>query len=483
MANRRVVHDETVVIGSDDVMLCAVLHDSGDASSPRHLGMAEALRAVGIDLASARAEADSTVVRLFCVDRVDANVLEQLARLASPGTWRVLAIALEAFTDSRTSWQLLAHGAADVVVWRSNEDGAREVAARLERWTDVDAIVSSDVVKCNLIGRSPVWLRTIREVAEIAAYTDTPLLLGGETGTGKELIARLVHSLDRRPNKRDLVLVDCTTLVPELSGSELFGHERGAFTGAVSARDGACALANGGTLFLDEIGELPLALQAELLRVVQEGTFKRVGSNSWQKAKFRLVCATHRDLAAEVQRGAFRRDLFYRIAGITCTLPTLAQRQEDIIPLAEYFIRQVRPDLGTTGVEMDHAVRDYLVGRAYPGNVRDLRQLVTRMIARHPGTGYLSVGDIPHDERPASSDAVGDWRSEAFARGIRLALAAGASLREISSEASNLAIRIAMEECASLSSAARRLGVSARALQLRRANDQTSPPPRMRSRH
>ncbi|WP_206044659.1 sigma 54-interacting transcriptional regulator [Gemmatimonas groenlandica] len=429
-----------------------------------------------------RADTASTSVRLLGFDEVNDEVLSRLSRLAAPGTWRVLAIAFAPFAHPRTAWQLLEHGAADVVVWRNDSDGAREVAARLARWTDVDAIVTSDVVKRNLVGRSPAWLRTIREVAEIAAYTDVPLLLGGETGTGKELIARLVHTLDRRPTKRDLVLVDCTTLMPELSGSELFGHERGAFTGAVASRDGACALANGGTLFLDEIGELPLALQAELLRVVQEGTYKRVGSNSWQQVKFRLVCATHRDLTAEVQRGTFRRDLFYRIAGITCTLPTLAERTDDIIPLAEHFIRQVRPDLDTDRVEMDDAVRDYLVGRAYPGNVRDLRQLVTRMIARHPGAGHLSVGDIPIDERPVASDTVGDWRGDAFARGIRLALAAGASLREISSEASSMAIRIAMDESASLRSAARRLGVSARALQLRRASEQTSTPPSMRPR-
>src|SRR5437763_9151048 len=135
---------------------------------------------------------------------------------------------------------------------------------------------------------------------EAAFFTDAPVLSTGETGTGKELIARLVHSLDARSKKRDLVVVDCTTIVPTLSGSEFFGHERGAFTGAVSTREGAFALADGGTLFLDEVGELPLTLQPRLLRVLQEHTYKRVGGNLWQEAKFRLVCATNRNLETEI---------------------------------------------------------------------------------------------------------------------------------------------------------------------------------------
>ena len=148
----------------------------------------------------------------------------------------------------------------------------------------------------------------------------------GETGTGKELAARLIHTLDRRPRKGDLVVLDCATVVPQLAGSEFFGHERGAFTDAVAGRDGCFALANGGTLFLDEIGELPLTLQAELLRAIQERTFKRVGSNVWRSSVFRLVCASNRELLAEVGQSAFRMDLYYRVASVTITLPPLRDR-------------------------------------------------------------------------------------------------------------------------------------------------------------
>src|SRR5262249_51814424 len=147
-----------------------------------------------------------------------------------------------------------------------------------------------------LIGDSPAWRRLVRRIVEVARFTDAAVLITGETGTGKELVARLVHALDPRTTKRKLVLLDCTTIVPPLSGGAFFGHERGASTGATPTRDGAFALADGGTLFLDEVGELPLALQAELLRVVQEGTYKRVGSNEWRETQFRLVCATNREL-------------------------------------------------------------------------------------------------------------------------------------------------------------------------------------------
>src|SRR5678816_4688946 len=143
-------------------------------------------------------------------------------------------------------------------------------------------------------------------------------LIAGESGTGKELVARLIHALDRREPKGPFVVLDCTTVSPELAGSEFFGHERGAFTTAVTAREGAFAMADGGTLFLDEVGELPLALQAELLRVIQERVYKRVGSNTWKQADFRLVCATNRDLAAEEAKGNFRLDLFHRIASSRC---------------------------------------------------------------------------------------------------------------------------------------------------------------------
>jgi transcriptional regulator with GAF, ATPase, and Fis domain len=146
------------------------------------------------------------------------------------------------------------------------------------------------------------------------------------------------------------------------------------------------------------VGELSVPLQAELLRVIQEGTFKRVGSNTWRRSAFRLVCATNKDLAAEQADGAFRNDFYYRIAGCTLHLPSLRERTEDILPLFRHFFEQVHPD--GEPPELDGAVRDLLVSRDYPGNVRDLRSLVLRIVHRYLGMGFITVGDIPDDQRP-----------------------------------------------------------------------------------
>ena len=272
-----------------------------------------------------------------------------------------------------------------------------------------------------------------------------------------------------RAAKGEFVVLDCTTVVPELSGSEFFGHERGAFTHAVSTRQGAFELADGGTLFLDEVGELPLPLQAELLRVVQERTYKPVGSNVWKNANFRLVCATNRDLVAEQERGAFRRDFYHRIASWTCELPPLSERREDILPLARRFLEQA---LGTPEPpELESALRDYLQLRNYPGNVRELRQLVRRIAHRHLGRGPITVGDVPEDEIPrAAAGLAGDWREAGLERTIRHAQALGVTLREIGTGAAEVAIRVALEDSAgNLQRAARKLGVTDRALQMRRA--------------
>src|SRR5262249_42130067 len=157
-------------------------------------------------------------------------------------------------------WKLLEAGATDVLNWDEISKPPSELAERFERWATIEQILHSPAVQDTLVGQSHTWIAVLRDVIEIAYFTESAILITGETGTGKELIAHLIHTLDRRPGKRDLVVLDCTTVVPELSGSEFFGHERGAFTHAVATREGAFALADGGTLFLDEVSELPSAL-------------------------------------------------------------------------------------------------------------------------------------------------------------------------------------------------------------------------------
>jgi transcriptional regulator with GAF, ATPase, and Fis domain len=444
--------------------LCLQICGSNDDA--RITAVKAALGARGIAVVTPAAS-DGCAAVVLCVTRADVEVFDAIRTCGADGAHRVLVLALESI-QSRHTWTLLEHGASDVIPFVGSVQGAAEaIAVRAERWAETDALVAADVVQGNLVGQSAVWIATLRQLVELARYADAPCLLGGETGTGKELAARLIHTLDERPRKGSLVLVDCTTLTPELTGSELFGHERGAFTGAVTARDGACALADGGTLFLDEIGELPLRLQSELLRVLQEGTYKRVGSDHWRQTRFRLVCATNRQLPDEVAAGRFRSDLYYRIAGISCRLPSLRERCEDVMPLVAHFIKALCPS-DSQPPAVEEAVADYLMTREYPGNVRELRQLVVRIMARHAGSGPITAGDLPADERPCAAVVPADWRDDGFVHGIRRALAQGVRLPEIGRAAEEVAIRIALGENRSIRHAALRLGVTDRALQLRR---------------
>ena len=394
---------------------------------------------------------------------------------------RVLAVSLGAARLPATvSWQLLAAGAADVLEWDAHPNPANRIAARWERWVQIEELLESSVVRSNLIGNSPAWLALLREVIESACFSTGSILLLGSSGTGKELLARLIHTLDKRPEKRELVILDCTTVVPELSGSEFFGHERGAFTGAVTARDGAFALAHRGTLFLDEVGDLPAPLQAQLLRVIQEGQYKRVGGNTWYDTDFRLVCATNRDLLREVEEGRFRADLYYRLAGTILRIPSLWERREDVIPLAEFFLAAARP--GESACAFEDTVKEYLLARRYPGNIRDLKQLVSRMSLRHAGPGPITVGDIPEDERPPQA-APAAWLDGDFDLSVRRALLAGAGLKDIGKAALDAAIRIALEDAGgNLQQAARKLQVTDRAIQMRRAAGKQDNTPRASSR-
>ncbi|MBI2906440.1 MAG: sigma-54-dependent Fis family transcriptional regulator [Chloroflexi bacterium] len=406
---------------------------------------------------------------IIIVPEISQAICEFVRTVSGNGARRVLAILEgEAPSASQGAWEVLQAGASDVLIWNELSDPGNAISARFRRWQEVDELVESPLVVKNLVGGSPAWKSVVRRVVEVARFTDSPVLLIGETGTGKELLARLIHTLDEKRNQRSLVVLDCSTIVPELSGSELFGHERGAFTGAVAARDGAFALADGGTLFLDEVGELPLGLQTQLLRALQEHTYKRVGSNSWRRTDFRLICATNRDLPMEEARGHFRRDLYYRVAAWTIRLPSLRKRAEDIIPLVRHFMRL--SGMADAPPELEAAVKTYFVTRDYPGNVRDLQNLVHRIMTSYVGVGPITLGNVPPDERPEANHTAQDWFDPASEQAIRQAVALGVGLREIRRAVEAAAIRIAIEgENGNLKRAAHKLGVTDRALQKRKA--------------
>lgn len=401
---------------------------------------------------------------VYAFSECSQEVITRIVELSR--TTSVLAIALGRLESAQT-WALLRAGAMDVLAWPRMPENAAQITSRWKRFCELRELVESARVHQVLVGDSPAWCKLIWGLAEAAAFTQIPVLVLGESGTGKELIAQLVHDLDRRPHKRELVVVDCTTLRPELCGSELFGHERGAFTGALQSRDGACAQAHGGTLFLDEIGELPLELQAQLLRVIQEQKYKRIGNNSWQATQFRLVCATHRDLLQGVARGTFREDLYHRIAGGVFRAPPLRERRSDILPLATHFLSQVGLQ---SNYELDDSVREYLLMREYPGNVRDLRRVVTRLAHRHVGPGPITLGSVPPEEWPAGAPDAGVWQDDGFERALRHAISLGVGLREIGQAVADTTIRLALDLAdGNLQRAASHLGVTDRALQLRRA--------------
>jgi transcriptional regulator with GAF, ATPase, and Fis domain len=401
---------------------------------------------------------------IILFDKVTSELYQVIGALSRHGATRVLLIAADKMSLTNDEvWGLLQEGASDLVVWSEEIDLATAIRARLHRWREVDDLVTSEMIP-KLVGQSWAWLKALRQLIEAAYYTDAPILLVGETGTGKELMARLAHSLDAQRNTRELVIMDCTTIVPELSGSELFGHERGAFTGALNTRDGAFALADGGILFLDEVGELLPTLQVQLLRVLQEHTFKRVGSNAWRRSDFRLICATNRDLPLAIEQERFRRDLYYRLATWTIHLPPLHERKEDIPMLVEHFLQQARPD--RVPPPLSDPVRDYFLTRNYPGNVRDLRNLVFRIAWRHTGPGPITIGDIPSDEWPVNDHGSHHWCDDQVEQIVRGALAMDVKLRDIRHAIEDTTIRLAIENAhGNLQRASASLGVTDRMLQ------------------
>jgi transcriptional regulator with PAS, ATPase and Fis domain len=224
-----------------------------------------------------------------------------------------------------------------------------------------------------LIGRAPAFQEMLAMVARVAPSMATVMLLG-ESGTGKELVAQAVHACSTRTHK-SLVAVDCASMPETLFESELFGHERGAFTGATTARAGLVEAASGGTLFLDEVGDIPLTIQVKLLRLLESGTYRRVGSPELRHADIRVISATHRNLSQMVSQGTFREDLYYRLSTFPIHLPALRERKEDIALLSSALLQRISPSRNLT---LSAAALRLLQAQDFPGNVRELRNLLER---------------------------------------------------------------------------------------------------------
>jgi transcriptional regulator with GAF, ATPase, and Fis domain len=257
-----------------------------------------------------------------------------------------------------------------------------------------------------IIGASPGLVRVLENVRRVAP-TDATVLINGETGTGKELIARAIHSGGRRAD-RPFIKLNCAALPPGLVESELFGHEKGAFSGALQKREGRYELANGGTIFLDEIGELPMDVQAKLLRVLQEQEFERVGSSRTIKVDVRVVAATNRDLRRCIRDGEFREDLYYRLAVFPVELPPLRARTEDIPLLVQFFVQKYAPRVGRRVEGVDPETLAALMRYSWPGNIRELENLVERALILNSGATLKIAPELLalHAPEPAAAPAV-----------------------------------------------------------------------------
>jgi len=270
-----------------------------------------------------------------------------------------------------------------------------------------------------VVGRS-LRMREIFGLCERLAPTDVSVLLGGETGTGKDVLARAIHQHSAR-KKNALIVVDCGAVVGSLIESELFGHEKGAFTGASQQRAGAFELAHGGTIFLDEVGELPLDLQPKLLRVLETHTFRRVGGNKEIKVDIRVIAASKRNLQLEVERGKFREDLFFRLAVVTMDLPSLRERREDIPALAKHLLSRIddKAAQGTSPLTLDAQVLDALSGHDWPGNVRELRNVLERAayLSRAQGLSTLALNALPVAQRAMNESSRGEANPLSFSPG------------------------------------------------------------------
>ena len=330
---------------------------------------------------------------------------------------------------------------------------ARERASMLERrvtvlTAEVDALGGHRRV----VGESPAWKNVLKQATQVAA-TDTTVLLLGDSGTGKEVIARFIHRASAR-NNGPFVALNCAALPEQLLESELFGHERGAFTGAMTSKPGQLEMAAAGVLFLDEVSEMSLTAQAKFLRVLQEREFQRLGGTRVLKSNVRVIAATNRDLSAAIARGTFREDLYYRLNVFEIALPKLRERPDDILPLSQAFLHDIGHEFGRPPAGISREARQLLLEYHWPGNVRQLRNTLERaaivcdgglitgehlaLPARPPcvpsaataaatpptdaGNGRGSAGDLKTMERAAIESALREARQNKSKAAKRLGL-------------------------------------------------------------
>ena len=347
----------------------------------------------------------------------------------------IIAIVITGFGTVKDAVDAIKQGASDFITKPFQFDALLHVlnsALEQKRLKSENAYLRSQLQERykldGLVGRSPV-MKDLFHLLEIVAATSSTVLITGETGTGKELAARAIHhNSSRRANR--FVAINCSAIPETLLEAELFGHARGAFTGAVGTRQGRFEQAHKGTLFLDEVGTMSPALQAKLLRVLQEREFERVGDSHTIKVDVRVIAATHSDLEKMVAEGAFREDLYYRLNVIPVKLPPLRERREDIPLLVQHFVQRVSAEQGRSAATVSQDAMRKLMAHGWPGNVRQLENAVERALAFSQGRGQIDVQDLAPDiqNQTGTGDAVEPWLPEEgldlerYMSGVELAL-------------------------------------------------------------
>ncbi len=355
---------------------------------------------------------DTAAVDLVLLDqKMEGMSGDELLALLKKKNPLVRAIMITAYASVDTAVRVMRLGADDFlekpVDLRLLRDKIEDIASQLaveEDAGEISAVLEELDLPLQVIGDSPA-MKELLSLVRRMARTPWTVLVRGETGTGKELVGRLLHSLSPR-QAAPFVELNCAAVPENLFESELFGHEKGAFTGADSRRKGRFELAQNGTLFLDEVGELPLNLQAKLLRALQENRISRVGSEQDIEVDVRVVAATNRDLKKMVAEGKFREDLFYRLNVLELEIPPLRQRKEDIPALVDFFLQKYAFE----PVTISRAALDALVKYSFPGNIRELEHLIQRVVALTRSTKIMP-SDLPREIRLSQAAGEGDLGS------------------------------------------------------------------------
>ncbi|HPL96567.1 MAG TPA: sigma-54 dependent transcriptional regulator [Smithellaceae bacterium] len=371
-------------------------------------------------------------------------------------------IIITAHGTVATAVEALKKGALDYITKPFELDEIKNVVAKAVKTGNLKKneflMTPEDIERAGIIGDSRAMQEMFDAIKRVAPTTTT-VLITGETGTGKELVAEAIHRNSPRKNN-PLIKINCAAIAESLMESELFGHEKGSFTGAAITKPGKFELAHKGTMFLDEVAEIPREMQVKLLRVLQEQEFERIGGLKTIKVDVRFIAATNRNLTQSVAEGSFREDLFYRLNVFPINVPPLRERTEDISVLADYFIQKFNQKLGLAVTGMDRAVKNMLLDSRWPGNIRELENLIERMMLM-ASTSIITAAEVPQefkDELEINSLTSGDFGERPLKDFMR------AHIEEVEKQ---MIIKYLEDLDGNVTKAAKQMGLSRKGLQLK----------------